>query len=50
MRKKPETKQERYNKKMENKGYVRRCYWIHPDDIPKAITYLAKLRDKRENK
>lgn len=41
-------RQDRYNEKMIKKGYVRRCYWVHPDDIEKAINYLAKLREKRE--
>lgn len=42
-----ETKEERYAKKMTKLGFIRRCYWVHPDDIPHVIEHLAKLRDKR---
>lgn len=42
-----ETKQERYNRKMESNGFKRRKIWVHVDDWLQVQQYVKRLRKKR---
>ena len=41
------TRQEKYNKKMENLGFIRPKIWVHKDDWDHLLQYAEKLRRKR---
>lgn len=45
-----ETKQQRYNKKMNSQGFKRRKIWVHDEDWPEVQAYMRMLRKRRENK
>lgn len=41
------TRQEKYNKKMTDSGFIRPRVWVHVDDWEKVKEDLEKLRLKR---
>jgi hypothetical protein len=44
------TKQQRYNKNMEEQGFYRVKVWVHNDDREKVFKYCERLRKKRQSK
>lgn len=43
------TRQEKYYEKMSKYRFLRRCFWVHEDDLEKAKQYFAKMRKDRFN-
>lgn len=41
------TKEQRYKEKMTNAGFIRRCIWVHQDDLEKLLKYADKLHKQR---
>lgn len=38
------TRQEKYYEKMSKYKFLRRCFWVHEDDLESAKQYFAKKR------
>jgi hypothetical protein len=43
-----QTKEQRYELKMESLGFTRRKFWVHKNDYPVLKSFADKLRDKRK--
>ena len=43
------TRQEKYYEKMSKYKFLRRCFWIHEDDLEQAKQYFAKKRKDKFN-